>query len=108
MALVHYQTLLLLVALLLPQMKPQEYNAGYLVSIKEDNMSETRYIKEYTNGVLTAELPYEVSDEELAEEAERKAMERAEELIDAIGNLTDAKVFLKRLVRRLIKNGALP
>ena len=50
----------------------------------------------------------EVSDEELAEETERNVMEKAEDLIDGIGNLSQAKDFLKRLVRRLIKNGALP
>lgn len=49
-----------------------------------------------------------VSDEELAEEAEQKAMATAEELINSISNLADAKVFLKRLCKRLFKNGALP
>lgn len=52
------------------------------------------------------------SPEELAElEAERleqEAMSKAEDLIDAISNLNQAKTFLKRLVRRLLKNGALP
>lgn len=76
-------------------------------------MPETRYhtIKEYNtegNLINTEEIPYEVSDEELADEAEQKAMEKAENLIDSISNLADAKVFLKRLVRRLFKNGALP
>jgi len=52
--------------------------------------------------------PYEVSDEEIEEEQEQRVMEKAEDLIDSISNLKDAKVFLKRLVRRLIKNGALP
>jgi len=46
--------------------------------------------------------------EELAEAAERKAMEKAEELIDAIDNLAQAKVFLKRLCKRLFRSGALP
>ena len=50
----------------------------------------------------------QLSEEEAADEAERKAMEKAEELIDAIGNMPEAKTFLKRLVRRLIRNGALP
>lgn len=67
----------------------------------------------YTNGVFQG---YEniiiLSDKEVAEElaeiAERAAMEKAEELIDAISNMSEAKVFLKRLVRRLIKNGSLP
>src|SRR3970282_405958 len=32
-------------------------------------MPETRYVYEYTDGVLSATTPYEVSDEQLAEEA---------------------------------------
>jgi len=32
-------------------------------------MPETRYIEEFTDGKLTAEIPYEVSDEELQAEA---------------------------------------
>lgn len=62
-------------------------------------------------GVDGNELPstsIELTDEEVADEAERIAMEKAEDLIDAIGNMSDAKTFLKRLVKRLIKNGALP
>ena len=59
------------------------------------------------NAVVTNE-PYEVSDAEVAEETERAVMAKAETLIDAIGNMADARVFLKRLVRRLILNGALP
>lgn len=49
-----------------------------------------------------------VSDPELADEAEAKALAKAGQLIDAITNLAEAKVFLKRLVARLIKNGTLP
>lgn len=71
-------------------------------------MAETRYIEEYKDGVLINKIPYEVSDEELAEEAERNAMSKAEELIDSISNLAEAKVFLKKLCRRLVKNGVLP
>ena len=48
-----------------------------------------------------------MSDEELADEAEQTAMAKAEDLIDAISSLKDAKIFLKRLVKRLIKNGSL-
>lgn len=83
-------------------------------------MVETRYNEIYTypegmspedrtpTNAVIEQIPENISDEELAEEAERKAMEKAENLIDAISNLAEAKVFLKRLVRRLIKNGALP
>ncbi len=36
-------------------------------------MPETRYIKEFNKGTLTAEIPYKVSDEEVAgEEADRE------------------------------------
>ena len=69
---------------------------------------EARYIQEYQNGILVNRIPYEVSDAELAEEAEEKAMAKADTLIDAISNLADAKVFLKRLCARLIKKGLLP
>jgi len=72
-------------------------------------MPETRYISESDGkGKILNRVPYEVSDEELAEEKEQDAMRKAEKLIDAISNLNGAKVFLKKLVRRLIKNGALP
>ena len=71
-------------------------------------MPKTRYIIEFKDGVEVNRIPYEVSDEELAEEAERKVIERAEEMIDAISNLSEAKIFLKKLCLRLFKNGALP
>jgi len=54
--------------------------------------------------VVTAEI----SDEQLADEAERDALARADELIDAINNLAGAKLFLKRLCKRLVKNNVLP
>lgn len=34
-------------------------------------MPETRYTEEYQNGKLVKRIPYEVSDEELQEEADR-------------------------------------
>lgn len=49
-----------------------------------------------------------ISDAELADEAESRALARADQLIDAISNLADAKLFLKRLVKRLIRKGLLP
>lgn len=49
-----------------------------------------------------------ISDDELAQEAESKALTKADALIGAITNLTDAKIFLKRLVARLIRKGLLP
>lgn len=83
-------------------------------------MPETRYSRLYgyppeltaerkvlANAIIT-QLPYEFSDEQLADEAEGKALEKANQLIDAISNLAEAKVFLKRLCGRLIKKGLLP
>ena len=71
-------------------------------------MPETRYIKEFRNGVLINTIPYEVSDEEIAEEQDRDAMKLAEDMIDGITNLAQARLFLKKLCRRLLKNGVLP
>ena len=63
----------------------------------------------YANGVFQG---YEditiLSDEQLADEAEEKALAKADQLIDAITNLAGAKVFLKRLCARLIKKRLLP
>ena len=64
-------------------------------------MPDTKYLREYTDGVLTAEIPYEVSDEELTEETEVKL------LSDIIQKLPDANP-LKMLWDRLIKKGLLP
>ena len=71
-------------------------------------MPETRYIEEYKNGVVVNTIPYTVSDEQLADEAEEKALAKVDQLIDAISNLAEAKVFLKRLCARLIRKGLLP
>ena|SRR3990167_3599555 len=43
-----------------------------------------------------------------AYESESGALAQSAQLIDAIANLTDAKLFLKRLVARLIKKGLFP
>ena len=63
----------------------------------------------YANGVFQG---YEditiLSDEQSADEAKRDAFAKADELVDAITNLAQAKVFLKRLCARLIKKGMLP
>ena len=48
-----------------------------------------------------------LTDAELADEAEEKALAKADTLIDAISSLADAKVFLKRLCARLISKGSL-
>jgi len=64
-------------------------------------------IMNFKTGKVTVEqIP--ISDEEAADMAEREAMAKVDDLIDAIGNLSQAKEFLKRLCKRLIKNGVLP
>jgi len=40
-------------------------------------MPETRYIDEYDNGVLVNQIPYEVTDEQLAHEAESASLKQA-------------------------------
>lgn len=72
-------------------------------------MPETRYVNEYdSQGKLVNRIPYKVSDEQLADEAEAEALAKADTLIDSIDTLAKAKVFLKRLCARLITKGVLP
>ena len=79
------------------------------MTLKQTLKPNERGVSLYTNGVFQG---YEditiLSDEQLAEEAEQKALAKADQLIDAITNLAQAKVFLKRLCARLIRNNALP
>ena len=72
-------------------------------------MPETRYVesKDSQTGIVTL-IPFEVSNEELAEEKEIEALAKVDELIDSITNLAQVKTFLKRLCARLIKKGYLP
>ena len=86
--------------------------------IKKDKMPETRIVETVygvggydptkPNNNIIGQVTAEISDEQLAEEAERDAMAKADQLIDAITNLAEAKVFLKRLCARLIRNNVLP
>ena len=72
-------------------------------------MPETRYIEEYDGrGNMINKIPYEVSDEQLTDEAEERELAKAGQLIDQITNLAQAKTFLKRLCSRLLKKGYLP
>jgi len=72
-------------------------------------MPETRFIEEYDGrGNMINKIPYEVSDEQLADEAEERELAKAGQLIDQITNLAQAKAFLKRLYSRLLKKGYLP
>ena len=60
------------------------------------------------NNNIVEEVTKEISDEQLAEETEEKALAKADQLIDAISNLAGAKLFLKRICARLILKGLLP
>ena len=74
-------------------------------------MPVTRVVERTFNSggeVLAEQKTIVISDAKLADEAETAALAKADILIDAIGNLADAKLFLKRLCKRLIKNGVLP
>ena len=71
-------------------------------------MPEIRYTKVYKDGEVIREEPYEVSDEQLADEVEEKALAKVDELIDQINSLAKAKTFLKRLCKRLVRKGSLP
>ena len=72
-------------------------------------MPETRFIEEYDGrGNMINKIPYEVSDEQLTDEAEERELAKAGQLIDQITNLAQAKRFLKRLCSRLLKKGYLP
>ena len=60
------------------------------------------------NNNIIEQITAVISDAQLAEEAEERALAKAGQLIDAITNLAEAKIFLKRLCGRLIKKGLLP
>ena len=66
------------------------------------NLSE-RGIAIYKDGeFLGYENIVSISAEELAMEAEQRAMANAETIIDNIRTIDEAKTFLKRLVKQLI------
>jgi len=60
------------------------------------------------NNNIVEQVTTIISDAQLAEEAEERALAKASQLIDAITNLAEAKLFLKRLCQRLINKGLLP
>ena len=70
-------------------------------------MPETRYVEQYQNAVLVSRVPYEVSDAELAEEADQKDLLAK---IDLISTLTHAQlaVVVERMAKRLVNKGLLP
>ena len=81
-------------------------------------MPETRVVETvYGKGGLDSTKPSNniiqevtaiISDAELAEEAETRALAKVNTIIDTIGSMADAKAFLKRLCKRLIAKGYLP
>ena len=60
------------------------------------------------NNNIVEEITAEISDEQLANEAEEKALAKVDELIDQIDSLAKARTFLKRLCKRLVRKGYLP
>lgn len=73
-------------------------------------MPETRVIEQHrdlVNGqsVVIQEVTATISNDQLVEETEAAAINtlaKANALIDAIGSLADAKMFLKKLCTRLV------
>lgn len=75
-------------------------------------MPETRYVRGFKAGVLVEEIPYEVSDEQLADEAEAKDINDIIKTILAMDWKTFTKeqlaTILQKVCKRLIKKGLLP
>lgn len=71
-------------------------------------MTETRYVQVYKDGKLIKQEPYEVSDAELADEAEANEIEQIKNTLDSITTLAQAIAVLKKLINRLVKKGILP
>lgn len=72
-------------------------------------MPETRVVEQvFRDGTLIEEITAVISDEQLAEEAETKVLAQVDTLIDQIDSLPKARVFLKRLCKRLVTKGLLP
>lgn len=69
------------------------------------NSGDIKEVNTYPDGMIEIEI-----DDAIAASlsSDATAMAKADQLIDAITNLAGAKIFLKRLVARLIKTGALP
>lgn len=71
-------------------------------------MPEIRYKNRYKCGQLIEEIPYEVSDEQLAEEAEEREVAKVEALLEQGWDNKMAIKVLKIVVKRLLKKGILP
>ena len=71
-------------------------------------MSETRYTEVYKDGKLIKQEPYQVSDEELAEEAEVSEIEQIKDTLEQDWDSKKTIAVLKKLIRRLVNKGILP
>lgn len=71
-------------------------------------MPETRYTEVYKDGKLIAQEPYEVSDAELADEAEAAEIEQIKDALEQSWDGTKTTTVLKKLIKRLVKKGILP
>jgi|TARA_Y100000310_G_scaffold81946_1_gene78567 hypothetical protein len=72
-------------------------------------MPETRYARVFIDGVEQSSEPYELSDNEIADETESKEI-TVTKLTQAIDDAFSAKqaTVLKRVFGRLLKKGLLP
>jgi len=71
-------------------------------------MSETRYTEVYKGGKLVDTEPYEVSDEQLADEAEAKDIDQIAKALEQSWDNKKTTAVLKKLIKRLGKKGILP
>ena len=71
-------------------------------------MPETRYTEIYKNGKLVDKEPYQVSDEQLADEAEAREIQQIKDTLEQTWTTAQAAAILKKLIRRLLKKGILP
>ncbi len=67
---------------------------------------ETTYYDEHGNKI--GKEMKEVSDEELADEAEAREVEKIKAVLDSGWTNADAIRYLKLLIRRLLKKGVIP
>ena len=72
-------------------------------------MPETRYIesKNAVTGIIT-QIPYIVTDAELAEEAEINDITALKDLLSQTWTLAQTQSILKKLLARLYKKGIIP
>lgn len=71
-------------------------------------MPETRFIEHYKNSLLVSKEPYEVSDEQLADEKEAQEIEKLKDMLSQIWTASQTQDILKKLLVRLYKKGIIP